>query len=92
MEIPDITPHITLPASGDGYGITTVSHKEVRIPKTEWDDMRKRGIILLSDDWAKLKYTLLKNCLSNDCKQTVGALDGLFYAIDDALNTIQRNK
>lgn len=92
VEIPDITPRITLPASGDGFGITTVTRKESRIPKEKWAEMQKRGIILLSDDWAKLKFTLLKNCLTNECKQTVGALDGLFYAIDDALKTIQVKK
>lgn len=85
VEIPDISPGVTLPASGDGYQIGTLSQKETRIPKAEWDEKRKRGIILFSDDWAKLKFTLLKNCISNPCKQTVGALDDLFIAIDDAI-------
>jgi len=79
-----------LPASGDGYGITTISRKETRIPRAEWDQKRKRAILLYSEDWAKLKYTLLKNCIANQCKQTVGALDGLFYSLDDALKKIPR--
>ncbi len=85
VEIPDVNAYVTLPASGDGYGITTLSRKETRIPKEQWDDVRRRGITLLPDDWAKLKWTILKNCMTNDCRQSVGALDGLFYAIDEAL-------
>lgn len=92
MEIPDINAYVTLPASEDGYGVSTLSRKEVRIPKAQWEQKRKRGIILFSEDWAKLKFTLLKNCVANQCKQTVGALDGLFYSIDDALKKVPNIK
>lgn len=88
VEIPDIHPYVTLPASGDGYTMSTVSHIAKRVPKRDWDVMRKRGIVLLSEDWAKLKYTLLKNCLANECKQSVGTLDSLFYAIDNAFKVL----
>ncbi len=89
VDIPDIKPRIVLPASGDCYSISTITHKEYRIPKALCAEQNKRGIILMSDDWAKLKYTLLKNCLTNQCKQTVGALDGLFYAVDNALKKVK---
>lgn len=85
MEIPDINAYVTLPASEDGYGVSTLSRKEVRIPKAQWEQKRKRGIILFSEDWAKLKFTLLKSCISNACTQSVGKLDSLFYTIDEAL-------
>ena len=85
VQIPDFKAHITLPASGDGYWVKTVSDEEGRIPKEQWDVMKKRGIVLLSEDWAILRYTILKNCLSNDCKDTVGVFDDLFYSIDSAL-------
>lgn len=88
VEIPDINAYVTLPASEDGYGISTLSRKETRVPRAEWEQKRKRGIILFSEDWEKLKFTLLKNCVANQCRQTVGALDGLFYSIDDALKKI----
>lgn len=90
VEVPDFSVYVTLPASEDGYSITTVSKVERRIPKVKWDEMRKRGLILLSDDWAKLKFTLLKNCIANPCQQAVGTLDELFYAIDSALKAIPR--
>lgn len=88
VKIPDFKAHITLPASGDGYWVKTVSTEEGRVPKDEWDVARKRGIIILSEDWAILRYTLLKNCLTMECKQAVGVFDNLFYSLDDALKKI----
>jgi hypothetical protein len=85
VSIPDFKAHVTLPASGDGYWMNTVSEKEGRIPKAEWDIKKKRGIVILSEDWAILKNTILKNCLSNTCKDTVGVFDDLFYNLDEAL-------
>lgn len=84
VRIPDFKAHVTLPASGDGYWVKTVSPEEGRIPKAQWDEMKKRGIILMSEDWAILRNTVLKNCLSRDCKDTVGIFDELFYSIDEA--------
>lgn len=85
VEIPDFKAHITLPASGDGYWIKTVSSEEGRIHKDGWEVMRRRGIILLPEDWAILRNTVLKNCLSNECKDTVGVFDNLFYTLDTAI-------
>lgn len=92
IEIPDFKAHITLPASGDGYYVKTVSDDEGRIPKATWEIVRKRGIILLPEDWAILKYTILKNCLSNECKDTVGIFDDLFYVIDKGLKQTTKLK
>ncbi len=88
VTIPDFKAHITLPASEDGYWVKTVSDEEGRIPKAEWEVLKKRGIVLLSEDWAILRYTLLKNCLSNECTDTIGILDELFYAIDAGLKKV----
>ena len=89
VAIPDFKAHITLPASGDGYWVKTVSSDEGRIPKDEWEKKRKRGIIILSEDWAILRNVLLENCLTNStCKNAVGTFDNLFKAIDDALKNM----
>lgn len=88
VEIPDFKAHITLPASEDGYWVKTVSSEEGRVPKEEWALMRKRGIIILPEDWAILRKTIIKNCLTMECKQAVGTFDGLFYSIDGALEKI----
>lgn len=88
VQIPDFRAHITLPASGDGYWVNTVTDQEGRIPRAEWEIKRKHGVVLLSEDWAILRNTLLQNCLTNECKDTVGLFDDLFYTIDSALGSV----
>ena len=90
VEVPDFYAHVTLPASGDGFGVSTVSKQEVTIDKEEWEEKKKRGIIILAKDWKILKKTIRKNCHTNKCDQAVGALDGLFKAIDAALGQLSR--
>ncbi len=90
-EIPDFKAHITLPASGDGYWVKTVSAAEGRIPHEQWAVTSKRGIIILSEDWQILRFTLLKNCLSNTaCESVIGTFDNLFKAIDEALKKVPK--
>jgi hypothetical protein len=88
VEIPDFKAHITLPASGDGYWVKTVSTDEGRIPKEQWDITRRRGIVILSEDWKILRFSLMKNCLTMKCKQAVGAFDDLFYTLDGTLKKL----
>ena len=88
IHIPDFKAYVTLPASGDGYWVKTISNEEGRIPKELWDLQRRRGIVILSEDWSVLRYTLMKNCLSNDCRDTVGVFDDLFYTLDNGLKTV----
>jgi hypothetical protein len=87
VELPDLKPHITLPASQEGFWVSTLTDEEGSVPYLEWRSKLRREphIILFSDDWAKLRFTILKNCMSMDCKQAVGALDDLFYTFDAAL-------
>ncbi len=88
MEVADFRAHITLPASEDGYGISVISKKEIRIPKAEWEKKKKRGIILLSEDYRLLRETIQRNCQEFECEQIIGAFDGLFISIDKALQQI----
>lgn len=88
VEIPEFKTYVTLPASGDGHGVSTINHTQVRIPKTEWDKKKPRAILLFSEDWAILKTSLSKNCLTNQCKQSIGALDDLFKTIDEGLKQV----
>lgn len=88
VEMPDFYAHVTLPASGDGFGVSTVSRQEKTIPREQWEEQKKRGIVILSKDWKILKKTVRKNCITNKCKQAIGALDGLFFAIDSALRMV----
>lgn len=89
-EVPDFKVHITLPASGDGFGVYTVSNKAIRIPKEDWDIMKRHGLILLPKDYAILKKAILKNCNKSQCREITGALDDLFLTLDDSLRIIER--
>jgi len=90
VEIPDLAPEITLPASGDCYSRTTLTRIKTRIPKEECAKRSKRAIKLYSEDWHKLRFILLKNCLQFKCKQTVGALDEFFQYLDDAAGAVNK--
>jgi len=88
MDIADIGPMVTLPASGDCYQVTVLTHKKTRIPKAQCDEIKKRGVILTSEDWKKQRVSIQKNCQLKKCKQLVGTFDSLFLTIDDALKKI----
>lgn len=92
VEIPDIKPHITLPASKDGFWVSTLSDQEGTIQAKVWQKTlsSKAHIILFSDDWAKLRYTILKNCLTMNCKEAVGVFDELFITMDNALLKLKK--
>lgn len=94
MEIPDFKAHITLPASQDGFWVKTVSADEGTIPREEWAKLLKTKphIILFSEDWAILRFSLLKNCLTMECKEAVGIFDELFYSLDSALKELLKLK
>lgn len=88
VEVPNITAYVTLPASGDGFGLKTVSKEENIIPKEDWDLLRRRGVTLLPEDYAQLRATIRRNCITNRCTQMLGALDHLFLTIDEALKKV----
>jgi len=87
VEIPDIHPHITQPGSHDGFWVSTLTDAEGIIPAPQWTQklLSEPHVILFSPDWAKLRFTILKNCLTMECKNAVGTLDSLFEAIDTGL-------
>ncbi len=85
VEIPNIKAFVELPASQTGFGVETVTGIEHTIPRAEWMEKKKRAIYIFSEDWKVLKKVVRKNCINNKCKQAIGALDGLFLAIDFGL-------
>lgn len=87
-QVPDFKAYLTLPASEDGFGISTISRKEVRIPKAQWNELKKRGIVLLSEDYAVLKKSIRQNCSMRQCTQLIGYFDELFLTLDGALNKV----
>lgn len=90
VKIPDIYTYVTLPASGNGFGVSSIGKPDKEIPAKEWKLMVRRGVILMPDDWAAIKKELSKSCIQQQCDQAIGALDGLFYALDDALKRLPK--
>lgn len=88
MEIADIGPMVTLPASGDCYRVTVLSKVKTRFPKEQCDEIKKRGVVLTSEDWKKQRISIQKSCQLTKCKQLIGVFDNLFQVIDGALQKI----
>lgn len=86
----DFRADITLPASGDCFGIYTMSHREERLPADHPECIRRkaRSIRLDSENWKILRRDIQNNCQAAKCTQIKGLLDDLFLSIDDALNKI----
>lgn len=65
-----------------------MSRAERRIVKAKCVEMRKRSICIDSANYKLLKNDVQTNCQLQGCKQITGAADGLFLAIDEALQRI----
>lgn len=94
VEVPELRPHTTLPASKDGFWVNTLKDEEGEIPAPLWKKKleEEAHVILFSKDWASLRFTILKNCLTMQCQQSVGTLDNLFYTLDEALKKMNAKK
>lgn len=79
---------VTLPASGDCFGITVLSHQEIRIPKKECDELKRRGVFITNEDYQKQRLSIQKNCQFAQCKQLMGAFDDLFMIIDKSITKV----
>lgn len=88
MQTSDFEVMIELPASRDCYGLKVMSRAERRIPRLECEQMRRRAIFLTSENYKMLKTDVQTNCQLQSCKQITGAADGLFLAIDSALQKL----
>lgn len=79
---------VTLPASGDCFGIRVMSGEERVLPREKCDAVKKRAILITSSEWKMVKRDIQTNCQNAKCKQITGAADGLFIAIDEALQKV----
>lgn len=91
FEIADVTPMVTLPASGDCYGLSVLTQVRKRIPKQQCDELKKRGVFFTLEDYQKQRFSIQKNCQMAKCKQLVGAFDSLFLMIDEGLQKVPLN-
>lgn len=90
FEVADFRPHIRLPASQDCFGVNVLTHKEVRLSRPQCDELIKRAIFLDSVNYKLLKTSIERNCQHAECKQIIGAFDGLFLALDQALSKLPK--
>lgn len=89
LEMANIEPKVTLPASQNCYAVEVLTKKERIIPKAECDEIKKRAIFITSEDWKKLRGTNQKNCIrSRKCVEIRGAFDSLFMVIDEGFRQL----
>lgn len=90
MQISDFQVFVALPASGDCFGIRVLSKKEVRLKRSECEDLVKRGLILTSENWRLIRGDIQTNCQNSQCLQLTGRFDNLFIAIDKGLQQVPK--
>ncbi len=76
---------VRLPASRECFELKVMSGTERRYSPAECDRIIDRGLFLTSERWKMLRGDIQSNCFNAQCKQISGAADGLFLAIDKAL-------
>lgn len=81
---------VTLPASGDCMSFNVISGRETRLAADNPECIKKkrRSVWIDSESWKMLRKDIQTNCQFEQCKQITGAFDGLFLAIDKALQQV----
>lgn len=87
--IPDFRMDLVLPASGDCYGKYVVSKQVERIPADHplCIERKMKALSIAPDQYAIIKKSFYKNCMSSDCKQTIQGIDGLFDTLSKAVDS-----
>ena len=88
MKISDVPLIIREPAKQTCFEVKVLSWQEKVYSPEQCDRIVERGIILTSEAWKMLRGDIQKNCQTSQCKQLTGAADGLFLAIDQALQHV----
>lgn len=88
MKISDIPLIIREPAKKTCFEVKVLSWEERVYDVPTCDRIVERGIILTSEAWKMLRSDIQSNCQTSKCKKLTGAADGLFLAIDQALQKV----
>lgn len=91
MQIQDFKAGVTLPYSSDCYFKYVISPREARYDKAKCEAIKKRSLIITSEDWKIIRKNFQENCQILECKQLVGQFDQLFLVIDKSLQLIPWN-
>lgn len=79
-----------MPYSGNCFFVNAVDGKTREYPAPECEKMRRKGLIVLSEDWKIIREILQINCQMTQCKQLVGQFDSLFLVLDEAAEQVLR--
>lgn len=88
LKISDTPLIIREPAKRTCFEVKVLSWQEKVYSKEECDKLIEKSIILTYPAWKMLKNDIESNCQNKKCKQLTGAADGLFIAIDEALQHV----
>jgi hypothetical protein len=88
MNIYDFKAGVTLPFSEDCYFKYVLSPREEIVDRLKCAAIKKRSLIITSEDWKVIRKNFQENCQVLQCKQLVGQFDQLFQVIDGALDKI----
>lgn len=87
-QIKDFKAGVTLPYSEACYFKYVMSKRSEEYPKRKCEEIKKRSLIITSDDWKVIRENFQSNCALVQCKQLVGKFDQLFLSIDSALSKV----
>lgn len=86
--IQDFKAGVTLPFSSDCYFKYVISDRHIRYDKVQCEQIKKRSLVITSDDWKIIRKSFQDNCQMVQCQQLVGQFDQLFLVIDKALQSV----
>lgn len=84
MVIQEFKAGVELPYSGNCFFVNAVDGREYEYDAPTCERMRKRGLIVLSEDWKVIRKILQTNCQLTKCRELEGRFDALFLVIDEA--------
>jgi hypothetical protein len=79
---------VTKTSPGGGYCRKVISKEERFIPREKWVKERRAGILILPDEYAKLKNKHYKDCFTFECKQSLDSVSETFIGLDKTLKLL----
>lgn len=92
VSIPDIPLYRELPFSGKALEVYTVSDSYRIVEKTEWENMKPYGLVIMPQGWAEIKKSWLKACAiaGKKCEQQMKLVGDFVEYLDDIFENIHK--
>lgn len=88
MQLHDWKAGVTLPYSENCFFVHVLSGETEEYPAQACAEMKKRAVIILSEDYKILRGDIQSSCQFTQCEQLTGRLDNLFLVVDRAINKL----